>query len=30
MPGIDPGIICHKLSIKANDKPVKQKTKKNE
>ena len=25
MPGIDPGIICHKLSIKADTKPVKQK-----
>jgi len=25
MPGIDPGVICHKLSIKANAKPIKQK-----
>jgi len=25
MPGIDTGIICHKLSIKADTKPVKQK-----
>ena len=25
MPGIDPDIICHKLSIKADAKPVKQK-----
>ena len=25
MPGIDPRIICHKLSIKTNAKPVKQK-----
>jgi len=25
MPGIDLGIICHKLSIRADAKPVKQK-----
>ena len=25
MPGIDPEVICHKLSIKANAKSVKQK-----
>ena len=25
MPGIDPEVICHKLSIKSNAKPVKQK-----
>jgi len=24
MPGIDPEVICHKLSIKADAKPVKQ------
>ena len=24
MPGIDPEVICHKLSIKADTKPVKQ------
>ena len=27
MPGIDPEVICHKLSIKANAKPVKKKPK---